>query len=180
MAYSKLPIGDKAPELVNCVIEIPEGGSVKYEYDEELDEIKLDRMLYGAMYYPANYGFIPKTRSEDGDHLDVMVVTSAPLVTGCVVEARPIGVLDMEDEEGRDWKIIAVAKKDPYFQGMDSIDQLNDHLKKKIANFFEVYKTLQAAEGKWVKVKNWSGRDEAHRLIKQAAEKFAKEKHKAS
>ncbi len=172
MTFADINPGEKSPEIVNVVIEIPKGSHNKYEYDEKTDEIRLDRTLYSAVFYPTDYGFIPKTRSEDGDHLDIMVVISEPLFSGCVIQARPIGVLDMEDEEGKDVKIIAVALKDPRMEGIKTIDDLDDHYKKEIQNFFEMYKKL---EKKPVKVHRWHGKEEAYGIIKKAMEKFEEE-----
>jgi len=173
MAYSNIPIGEKAPEIVNVVIEIPKGGHNKYEYNENLDEICLNRVLHSAVFYPTDYGFIPETRSEDGDHLDIMVIISEPTFPGCVLPARPIGVLDMEDEEGRDVKIIAVAQKDPRLTEIQSVEDLEHHFKKEVQNFFEFYKKL---EDKPVKVHRWSGREEAYRLINKDRKLFEKER----
>lgn len=172
MAFSKIPIGDKVPEIINTVIEIPRGSHHKYEYDEQLDEIKLDRVLHSAVFYPTEYGFIPHTRSEDGDHLDVLVIISDPTFPGCVLSARPIGVLDMEDNAGQDWKIIAVAQNDPKLKNIQDITDVDEHSKKEIIHFFEVYKQL---ENKWVKVRDWLGKDEAYRLIQEAKLKFEQE-----
>lgn len=172
MAYSNIPLGNKAPELVNAVIEIPRGSHNKYEYVEDIDEIALDRVLYSPLFYPTDYGFIPHTRSEDGDHLDVMVFVTDPTFPGCVLSVRPIGVLDMEDEKGQDWKIIAVADKDPRQFSIQTIEDVDEQVKKEIAHFFEVYKTL---EGKRVRVRGWLGKEEAYRLINEASERFDKE-----
>lgn len=172
MAYSIIPIGDKAPEVINTVIEIPRGSHHKFEYDEKVDEIILDRVLHSSVFYPTEYGFIPHTRSEDGDHLDVLVIISDPTFPGCIVSVRVIGVLDMEDSAGQDWKIIAVAEKDPRLSGINTIDDLDEHTKKEIQHFFGVYKQL---ENKWVKVRNWKSQEEAYRLIKEAQRRFEQE-----
>jgi inorganic pyrophosphatase len=174
MAFKNIKIGEKAPASLNVVIEIPRGSHNKYEYDEKLDEIMLDRVLHSPMFYPTDYGFIPETRSEDGDHLDVMVIVTDPTFPGCVMSVRPIGVLDMEDEAGVDWKIIAVANKDPRLMGINDIEDLDEHQRKEIKHFFEVYKDL---EDKKVNVKGWSGKKEALRLIEQGMEKYSKEDH---
>lgn len=169
------PCEEKCPEIVNVVIEIPKGSHNKYEYDEKTDEIKLDRTLYSAVFYPTDYGFIPQTRSSDGDHLDIMVVISEPLFSGCVLLVRPIGVLDMEDEEGRDVKIISVALKDPRMAKIKTIDDLDEHYKKEIHNFFEMYKKL---EEKPVKVHRWYGKEKAYKIIEEARKRYHKEKEK--
>lgn len=172
MSYKTIPIGEKAPEVVNVVIEIPRDSHNKYEYDEKLDEIKLDRVLHSPVYYPTEYGFIPQTRSGDGDSLDILVFISTATFPGCVLEARPIGMLNMEDDAGKDWKILAVAHKDPHFQKVTTIEELNQHLLKEIHHFFEVYKHL---EGKWTKVHEWQGKEAAYKRITEAMQNFSKE-----
>lgn len=169
MSFAELPIGDNAPEVINVAIEIPRGTSNKYEYDEKLDELRLDRVLHSAVFYPVDYGFIPHTRAEDGDHLDVLVLISQPTFPGCVMEVRPVGVLDMADEGGQDWKILAVATKDPIHADVKSIADVNEHLKKEIAQFFETYKNL---EDKWAKIEGWLDVSEAHKRIAEAQDRF--------
>lgn len=159
----------KTPEVVNAVVEIPKGSHNKYQYDEETGEIRLDRILYSAVFYPTDYGFIPQTRSEDGDHLDIMVLVSEPLFPGCVLEVKPIGVLYVEDEEGKDEKIIGIADRDPRLKDIESLDDIDRHLKVEIQNFFEVYKKL---EKKPVKIKRWAGKEEACRVINKAVERY--------
>ena len=139
MSFSAIPQGEKSPEIINVVIEIPRGSTNKYEYDEELDEITLDRVIHSPMFYPTEYGFVPGTRSEDGDMLDIMVVTTYPTFPGCVLQARPVGVLDMKDEEGIDPKILAVAAKDPHFSEIKDFSGVHEHLKMEIGHVFEAY-----------------------------------------
>ena len=172
MSFHTIPLGEKAPQIVNAVIEIPRGGHHKYEYDETMDEIKLDRVLHSPVFYPTDYGFIPQTRSEDGDHLDVMVLISEPLFPGCVVSVRIIGVLDMEDEAGQDWKIVGVADRDPKLSNITDITNMDEQLKKEIVQFFEQYKQL---EGKWAKVKGWLDQKEAMSRILEAKKRFSDE-----
>lgn len=172
MSFKTLHIGDDSPNAVNVVIEIPKGSHNKYEYDEELDVIKLDRVLHSSVYYPTDYGFIPETRSGDGDHLDTLVIVSDPLFPGCVVSVRPVGVLYMVDQEEKDEKIIAVAEKDPLMSQIHDIEHVDDFFKKIVHNFFETYKQL---ENKKVTVHEWRGRDFAHEIILKAQETFAKE-----
>lgn len=172
MSLSTVPIGKNAPDVINAIIEIPARSSMKYEYDEALDIIKLDRVLHSPMFYPADYGFVPETRADDGDHLDVLVLMSQPAFPGCVLEVRPVGVLDMEDEEGRDWKILAVSTKDPRFKEVRSLADVDNHLKDEIQHFFEQYKHL---EDKWATVKGWLDVDEAHRRIIESQERFTRE-----
>ena len=172
MSFAKIPIGKKAPEIVNVVVEIPKGSHNKYEYDEELDEIKLDRVLYSAVFYPTDYGFIPETRSKDGDHLDVLIISSEPVFPGCIIEAKPISILYMEDEAGIDEKIIAISTKDPYTDEIESIDDVDKNFKNEIHEFFKTYKRLEHKE---VTVKGWSGKAKAIDIIKEAQKRYQKE-----
>ncbi len=170
--YDKIGPGSKAPEEVNVIIEIPMGSSVKYEVDKETGLIFVDRILFTAMYYPFNYGFIPGTLEEDGDPVDVLVLGYDKLHPGVVIRARPIGVLMTEDEKGRDAKIVAVPveKIDPRFENIKDISDLPQNYKDRIAHFFEHYKELE--KGKWVKVIGWYGREEALKRIKEAIERY--------
>jgi len=176
MGFSDIKLGKDAPETINVVVEIPKGSHNKYEYDEDDHEIHLDRVLHSAVFFPTDYGFVPGTRSEDGDHLDVLVLLSEPTFPGCVMKVRPIGILDMEDEGGIDWKLVAVAVKDPHSKNINDIEDVEEHLKKEIKNFFEIYKTLE--EGKWVKVKDWHGKAEAQKRLMEAKDRFDKESSK--
>ena len=164
---SKIPIGKDAPEKVNVFIEIPQGGQVKYELKEE-GALFVDRFLYTSMQYPFNYGFICGTKGEDGDPLDAIVLSSMPVQAGVVLPSQPIGLLEMEDEEGIDTKIIAVptAKIDPIFGSYKDVKDLPEMVKSKIKHFFEHYKELEP--GKWVKVKDWKDANTAKKMIKHA------------
>lgn len=173
MSFSKVKIGKNLPEKINVVIEIPRGSHHKYEYDEEMHEIKLDRVLHSSVFFPTDYGFIPETRGDDGDHLDVLVIISEPSFPGCVMEVRPIGVLDMADDKGQDWKIIAICDTDPRLKNIQSLDDLDEHHKNEIQHFFEVYKQL---ENKEVDVKGWRNKDEAFNIISNAVTKYLPEK----
>lgn len=172
--YKDLPAGEKAPEEINVVVEIPYGSSNKYEYDEEKGYFKLDRILHSAMFFPYEYGFIPQTESKDGDPLDVMLLTTCPTFPGCVIKARPVGVIYMEDEEGIDNKIIAVPlhKVNPNFENIKDVSDLNEHTKDVIKVFLEDYKKLEKAKYKFVKVKNWDNRSQAIKIIKEAMEDY--------
>ncbi len=174
--FEKLGPGEKAPEIVNVVIEIPLGSHVKYEVDKEAGVIRVDRILYTSMHYPFNYGFIPGTLEEDGDPVDVLVVGYDPFVPGSVVEAVPIGLLEMEDEEGVDTKIIAVPKPkiDPRFADIDDVSKLPRAVLDKIKHFFEHYKELEP--GKWVKVREFRGREAALERIRAAIERYGSSK----
>ncbi|OGK37636.1 inorganic pyrophosphatase [Candidatus Roizmanbacteria bacterium RIFCSPLOWO2_01_FULL_42_14] len=168
MNISKLTAGPKAPEEVYVFVEIPQGGTIKYELDKDSGVIMVDRFMHGAMFYPFNYGFIPQTHAEDGDPLDVLVVSTYPVAPGTVIRSRPIGMLEMEDEAGIDTKIIAVPVKkvDPFYSEVESIDDLPEMLKFQVKHMFDRYKDLE--EGKWVKTKDFLGRDKALEAITRA------------
>ncbi|MEO1942121.1 MAG: inorganic diphosphatase [Campylobacterales bacterium] len=157
-------------EAVNCLIEIPYKSNLKYELDKESGAIFLDRVLYGSQFYPANYGFIPNTLAEDGDPIDVLVLTDYPVAPGTVIKARVIGVLLMEDESGKDEKILAVPalKIDPTYAKIEELEDLSEVTLQRIKHFFETYKDLEP--GKWVKVTGYAGREKGVELIKRAIE----------
>jgi len=152
---------------MNIFIENPKGTSNKYELDKETGRIMLDRALYSSVYWPFEYGFIENTLSEDGDPLDVIVLVNEPTFPGCVIPSKIIGMLDMEDESGIDYKIIAVPddKIDPRFKHINSIDDLTEHQKKEIQEFFETYKRLEP--NKWVKVKGFESKEKAEEIIEK-------------
>lgn len=163
--FDHISIGDLFPEVVRAIIEIPCNTFNKYEYDEDMGIIKLDRVLHSPMHYPVDYGFIPETRSEDGDHLDIMIMTKSPVFTGCLLDARPLGVLIMKDECGRDEKILAVPKNDPYYNHIRRLSHVSPHLLLELEHFFTQYKHL---EGKKAKVEGWQNRSVAYKIIKDS------------
>ena len=165
--------GKEAPKKVNVYIEIPKGSNVKYELDQETNTIKVDRILHTAMYYPYNYGFIPGTRSDDGDPSDIMVISTASFAPGTFLDARPIGLLMMEDEAGIDTKVMALptGKVDPDYKDVNDIMELGEHTRELIVHFFTYYKSIEP--GKWVKLSGWKGAKEAKEYIAKA---IAKEK----
>jgi inorganic pyrophosphatase len=169
MDLSKIPPGQSPPFDINVMIEIPQGGvPVKYELDKASGVLFVNRFLHTTMFYPGNYGFIPNTLSQDGDPIDVLVVSQVPVIPGAVVRCRPVGVLMMEDENGPDEKIIAVPldRLNPYFSDIKSYEDLPEILRKQIVHFFRHYKELEP--GKWVKVSNWYGPEEASNFIREA------------
>jgi inorganic pyrophosphatase len=168
---SQLSAGKNPPEQINVFVEIPQDGSIKYELDKDSGVIFVDRFLYTAFSYPFNYGFIPDTKAEDGDPVDVLVVSSKSVHPGTVIPSVPIGMLEMEDEEGIDTKIIAVPTKkvDPYYGAWSTIEDVPQALKDKIKHFFEHYKELEP--GKWVKLKEWKGKKEAMEAISKGLSK---------
>ncbi|HID65764.1 MAG TPA: inorganic diphosphatase [Aquificaceae bacterium] len=178
MGYKDLPPGKNPPEDIYVVIEIPQGSSIKYELDKDSGVIFVDRFLFTAMYYPFNYGFIPQTLADDGDPVDVLVISREPVTPGAVMRCRPIGILEMRDEEGIDTKLIAVPheKLDPSYANIKTVDQLPEIIREKIKHFFEHYKELEP--GKWVKVENWKGIQDAIEEIKKGIENYKKAQKK--
>lgn len=171
MDLSKITIGNKFPETINVIIEVPKDSQNKYEFDKKSGAVILDRVLYSPMHYPADYGFIPQTHYDDGDPLDVLTLGSDPLFPGCVVEVRPIGILKMIDGNEKDYKILAVQSKNPRFDNIKDISDIkaiHEHSLKEIAHFFSAYKEL---EGKKVKIIGWDN-------VKKAKEEIIKA-HKA-
>lgn len=141
-----VPIGDLSPQIVNMIVEIPQGSSNKYEYDHDLGVFKLDRTLYSPLFYPFDYGWVCDTLADDGDPLDILVITSQPTFPGCLIAARPLGVLMMRDDKGPDEKILSVAAADPRFEGIDRLSDLPGHILKEIVHFFDIYKELEEKE----------------------------------
>lgn len=175
MDISKLSRGPNPPWDVHVLIEIPQGSTepVKYEFDKASGAMMVDRFLHTAMFYPANYGFIPHTLSDDGDPIDVLVVSRSAVVPGAVIRSRPIGALKLQDEHGHDEKIIAVPVDalHPYYSNVQSHEDLPETLRDQIAHFFQHYKDLE--HGKWVTVSEWVGADEAAALIEEAIARAA-------
>lgn len=157
------------PESFLAVIEIPKGSKKKYELDKTSGLLILDRILYTSTHYPANYGFIPRTYSDDGDPLDVLVICQESLDPLTIVRCYPIGVIKMEDEHASDEKIIAIPEKDPSWSGYRDLNSLPNHMFEEISHFFEVYKTL---EHKQTTVKETLGREEAIKVIREALDKY--------
>ncbi|MEQ9813271.1 MAG: inorganic diphosphatase [Azospirillaceae bacterium] len=184
MKLDQIPTGTNPPEDVNVIIENPMGGDpVKYELDKESGAMFVDRFLHTAMYYPGNYGFIPRTLSGDGDPVDALVIGRVPVMPGAVIRSRPVGVLVMEDEAGDDEKIICVPvdKLHPYYDNVDSYEQLRPILREQIAHFFAHYKDLE--KGKWAKILRWGGVEDAHAMIlagveREAAKPFVERRRK--
>jgi inorganic pyrophosphatase len=166
MILDRVSPGIDVPNDINVIIEIPANSDpVKYEVDKETGAMFVDRFMSTAMHYPCNYGYVPHTLSDDGDPVDVLVVTPYPLISGSVVRCRPVGVLKMTDESGDDAKILAVpvTKLCASYADVKNTDDMSKLLLDQIAHFFEHYKDLD--EGKWVRVDGWAGLDEAHEEI---------------
>lgn len=166
MSFNDIPAGVNPPEDFYSIIEIPQNiDPVKYEMNKEFDAIFIDRFLTTSMFYPANYGYIPKTLSEDGDPLDVLVLSPYPVAIGSVIRSRPVGVMYMEDEHGIDAKIIAVphSKLSKLYENILDIHDVDKLILDRIQHFFEHYKDLE--EGKWVKLQGWGDVEKARNEI---------------
>lgn len=161
-------------DLVSAFIEIPRGSRNKYEYDEETGVWHLDRVLFSSVHYPTDYGWVPNTLAEDGDHLDILVLVQEPTFPGCMIEARPLGGLDMSDEAGRDFKILAVPEGDPRFSHYKKLDDVGPHWLKEIETFFQTYKLL---EDKETEVLGWRNREVAIEEIRSARERYKQAGH---
>ncbi|MEA2411128.1 MAG: inorganic pyrophosphatase [Thermoleophilaceae bacterium] len=157
-----------ADEPLICLVEIPKGSRNKYEYDHDMDVIKLDRFLFSSMVYPTDYGFIPDTLGQDGDPLDAMVLVSEPTFPGCVIEVKAIALFRMEDDKGIDDKVLCVPLTDPAWNTLETLEDVPDQLRQEIAHFFSVYKDL---EQKKVDVDGWYSREEALEEIDASRER---------
>jgi len=167
--WHEAPIGENPPELINGIIEISTGMRTKYEVDKETGLLSLDRVLYSAVYYPANYGFIPQTLGDDHDPLDIMILCREPIQPLCLVKARVIGVMRMIDQGLGDEKILAVAENDANTNHVKDISELATHFKLELKEFFESYKNL---ENKVVTVPDFQGKDVAKQIISRAIETY--------
>jgi len=168
MDIKKMSVGKNPPQEVNVFIEIPQGSAIKYELDKESGVIMVDRFGYTAMFEPFNYGFVPNTASEDGDPIDVVVLSTYSVSPGIMIPVRPIVMLEMEDEAGIDTKIIAVPTKkvDPFLAYIEDINDLDNATKDKIKHYFDHYKELEPK--KWVKTRNFLGKENAYKAIEKA------------
>jgi inorganic pyrophosphatase len=160
-------------EPLICLVEIPKGSRNKYEYDHDMDVIKLDRFLFSSMVYPTDYGFIPDTLSQDGDPLDAMVLVSEPTFPGCVIEVKAIALFRMEDDKGIDDKVMCVPLSDPAWNKLETLEDVPDQLRDEIAHFFSVYKDL---EQKKVTVDGWYSREDALEEIEASRKRCAESK----
>ena len=165
MDLTVLPPGPNPPRILYAVIEIPKGGRNKYEYDRQLGLFRLDRVLYSSVHYPAAYGFIPGTAAGDGDPVDILVMTTEPTFTGCLIEVRPVGLFHMRDEAEEDEKVLSVPVADPVLNHVRELDDVSPHFLKEVEHFFKVYKDL---EGKKVVTVGWAERQAAEEAIRAA------------
>jgi inorganic pyrophosphatase len=174
-AWHDISPGLKSPEIVRVVIEVPKGSKNKYELDKESGLLKVDRVLFSSMHYPANYGFIPQSLCGDHDPLDVLVLGQETVVPFCLMEARPIGVMKMWDQGEEDDKIIAVHENDPEYAHFRTLEQLPSHRMREVKRFFEDYKALELKE---VRVERFEGADEARKVVQASLEMYRQ--HKAA
>ena len=166
MSFDSVPAGKNIPNDINVIIEIPANSDpIKYEIDKDTDSLMVDRFMSTPMFYPANYGYVPQTLADDGDPLDVLVITPYPVAPGSVIRCRPVGMLNMSDESGQDEKVVAVPhdKLTKIYSDIEEYTNLPPLLIKQIEHFFENYKDLE--EGKWVKIDKWEGADAAREII---------------
>ncbi|AWL10769.1 Inorganic diphosphatase [Saliniradius amylolyticus] len=173
MSLNNVPAGDKLPEEVNVIIEIPaHADPVKYEVDKDSGALFVDRFMATCMHYPTNYGYVPHTLSEDGDPVDVLVPTPFPLLPGSVIACRPVGVLKMTDESGTDAKVLAVPKDklSTVYRGIKDINDLSELLRHQIEHFFEHYKDLEP--NKWVKIDGWADAAAAKKEIESSVKRY--------
>ena len=171
--WKDLPAGDHPPEILNMVIEVTSGSRDKYEYNKNWEAFVLDRIIPSSVVFPVEYGFVPQTFFDDGDPMDIMVLSYAPLTVGCVVKVRVIGVLGIEDEAGLDSKILSVLISDARFEGVHDISDVHEHQLVEIQEFFETYKRLEPH--KWAKARGWKNAKEAMEVVKYAMDKYRQE-----
>jgi len=169
--WHEVDIGEDSPKIVTAVIEVPKGSKAKYELDKKSGLLKLDRILFSSVHYPANYGFIPQTLCDDHDPLDILVLGQLPVTPLCLMRAKPIGLMKMLDQGEEDDKIISVHVDDPEYAHYTSIDELPPHRLKEVKRFFEDYKNL---ENKTVNVKDFFGVMEAQKIIEESIRAYEK------
>ncbi|MCJ7793050.1 MAG: inorganic diphosphatase [Candidatus Marinimicrobia bacterium] len=171
--FHLVSLGENSPKEVNCLVEVPKGSSNKIEYYHQEGYFHLDRVLYEAVFFPFEYGIIPQTwNDKDKDPLDIVLLSSFSTFSGCIIKCRPIGVIRIEDTGEQDDKIVAVPVDDPRFAQIEELKDLDPHTKKEIENFWENYSELQP--DKKIKIKGWSEKKTARKLIKKAAAKYQK------
>ena len=167
--HLELPIGDKAPEVLTAVVEIPEDCSNKYEYDRSMNVFVLDRVLHSPVHFPGDYGFIPQTLSQDGDPLDILILGDSPTFTGCIYAVRPVGLFEMLDHGVCDEKVLAYAMGNPRFIDIHNYTEIQPHVLREVEHFFSVYKELEEKE---IKILGWKDREAAYEVIRSSHERF--------
>ena len=170
--WHDLEPGPEPPDRLYTYVEIPRGERNKYEIDKDTGLLRFDRLLYSAVHYPGDYGFIPRTLAQDGDALDVLILITAPTFPGCLIEVRPLGMFQMRDEKGIDEKILAVPVSDPFMDGYHELGHVPPHTLREIDHFFAVYKEL---EGKETHTGGWQDRDAAIGAVQAAIRRYSKQ-----
>jgi inorganic pyrophosphatase len=167
-SYLNVPLGDGQPSVVNTIVEIPKGRRSKFEIDKKTGLIRLDRYLYSSSHYPGDYGFIPQTLAEDGDPLDILVMVNEPTFSGCLIEARVIGLFRMRDRDANDFKILGVPNKDPLFEEYRNLRDAPSHFLREVEHFFATYKQL---EGVTIETMGWATAQDAIVEVKASVER---------
>lgn len=177
--YDRVSPGPDVPDVLHAIVEIPKGRRSKFEVDKETGLLRLDRYLYSSLHYPGDYGFIPQTLAEDGDPLDILVMVNEATFSGCLIEARPIGLFRMQDKGDNDYKVLAVPSSDPIFAEYHDLWRVPPHFLREVEHFFGTYKELEGVQGE-VKVKTlgWEGPDKARAEILACIERFKAQKSK--
>ena len=174
--HLEVPPGPKVPDVVNVYVEIPKGRRSKFEVDKRTGLLRLDRYLYSSLHYPGDYGFVPQTLAEDGDPLDILVMVNEPTFSGCLIEARPIGLFKMTDKGVNDYKVLAVPNRDPIFAELHDLWRVPAHFLKEVEHFFATYKELENPDGDdIVKTLGWEAADKAREEIFDSIERFKAE-----
>ena len=167
--YMMIPPGTGEPGVANMIVEIPKGRRTKFEVDKATGLIKMDRYLYSSTMYPGDYGFIPQTLAEDGDPLDILVMVNEPTFSGCLIEARVVGIFKMRDKGYNDYKVLAVPDKDPLFASLKKLEDVPAHFLREVEHFFSTYKQL---EGVNVEALGWSNAEEGAVAVRGSIERF--------
>ena len=167
--HLSVPAGTHLPSVVNAIIEIPKGSRNKFEVDKKTGLIRLDRYLYSASHYPGDYGFIPQTLAADGDPLDILVMVNEPTFSGCLIEARVVGMFRMRDRGANDFKVLAVPNSDPLFGEFNDLGDVPQHFLREVAHFFTTYKQL---EGVTIEPLGWSPAAEGTEAVRAAVERY--------
>jgi inorganic pyrophosphatase len=169
--YSQVSAGTKVPSVVNAIVEIAKGRRSKFEVDKQTGLIKLDRYLYSSSHYPGDYGFIPQTLAEDGDALDILVMVNEPTFSGCLIEARVVGLFRMTDRGANDFKVLGVPHTDPLFEEIQDLADVPTHYLREVEHFFATYKQLECVA---VQTQGWTGRDSAIAEVESCVERCRK------
>ena len=167
--YMMIPPGTGEPSVANMIVEIPKGRRTKFEVDKATGLIKMDRYLFSSTMYPGDYGFIPQTLAEDGDPLDILVMVNEPTFSGCLIEARVVGIFKMRDKGFNDYKVLGVPNKDPLFADLKTLNDVPAHFLREVEHFFSTYKAL---EGVTVEPLGWASAEEGAKEVRESIDRF--------